>query len=122
MRFSETAARQIGIEPQQHQLLLAIKGLPAGTRPTIRAISERLCLRHNSTVELINRLAKTGTLVRRPCEHDHREVLVALTPQGEEVLRRLSVLHVEELRTAGPALLEALECILHGANVPEACA
>jgi hypothetical protein len=28
LRFSENAARQAGIEPQQHQLLLAIKGSP----------------------------------------------------------------------------------------------
>ena len=30
LRFSENAARQAGIEPQQHQLLLAVKGLPEG--------------------------------------------------------------------------------------------
>ena len=45
LRFSEEAARVNGIEPQQHQMLLAIKGLPEGTRPTITAVSARLCLR-----------------------------------------------------------------------------
>src|SRR5438309_5415760 len=98
LHFSESAARTLGIEPQQHQLMLVIKGLPAGTRPTIRAISSRLCLRHNSTVELVNRLAERGALVRRPCEQDRREVLVELTPHGEELLRRLSVLHWGELQ------------------------
>jgi hypothetical protein len=52
LHFSEEVARARGIEPQQHQLLLAIKGLPKGTRPTITAVSSRLCLRHHSTVEL----------------------------------------------------------------------
>src|SRR5579875_736442 len=73
LRFSEEAARSFGIEPQQHQLLLVIKGLPAGTRPTVRNLSNRLCLRHNSTVELINRLAERGAVMRRQSEQDRRE-------------------------------------------------
>ena len=117
LRFSEESARAHGVEPQQHQLMLVIKGLPSGTRPTIRAISSRLCLRHNSTVELINRLAERGALVRQPCEQDRREVLIELTPYGEELLRRLSVLHWEELQTSGPALSAALESIVR--NAPE---
>jgi len=100
--------------------MLVIKGLPPGTRPTIRAISSRLCLRHNSTVELINRLADRGALVRRPCEQDRREVLVELTPHGEELLRRLSVLHWQELQSSGPALSDALQGIVRNAPEPQA--
>src|SRR5579863_5643742 len=80
---SEEAARSKGIEPQQHQLLLAIKGLPEGTRPTVSALSWRLCLRHHSTVELVNRLVERGAVMRRHSEQDRREVLVELTPYGE---------------------------------------
>ena len=120
LRFSEEAARSHGVEPQQHQLMLVIKGLPPGTRPTIRAISSRLCLRHNSTVELINRLADRGALIRRPCEQDRREVLVELTPHGEELLRRLSVLHWQELQSSGPALSDALQGIVRNAPEPQA--
>src|SRR5271166_1710650 len=58
IHFSEEAARSIGLEPQQHQLMLAIKGLRAGVKPTISAVSEKLCLRHHSTVELIDRLER----------------------------------------------------------------
>src|SRR5579863_7845406 len=90
---SEEAARENGIEPQQHQLLLAIKGLPEGTRPTVTVLASRLCLRHHSTVELINRLADHGAVVRRSSDKDRREVLVELTPYGEEILRKLSLLH-----------------------------
>ncbi len=87
LHFSEEAARQHGIEPQQHQLMLAIKGLPAGMRPTVTVISSRLCLRHHSTVELINRLVDRGAITRRHSDHDRREVLVELTPQGEKLLQ-----------------------------------
>lgn len=113
LHFSEEAAREKSIEPQQHQLMLAIKGLPEGTRPTVRALSSRLCLRHHSTVELINRAVERGVLMRRHSDEDRREVLVELTRHGEELLQELSVLHLQELQTAGPALSEALYAIVH---------
>ncbi len=58
MRFSENAAQQAGMEPQQHQLLLALKGLPRGMKPTINALAERLQLQHHSTVGLVDRLVE----------------------------------------------------------------
>ena len=112
LRFSEEVAREHGLEPQQHQLLLALKGIPEDIRPTIRAISLRICLRHNSTVELINRLVERGLLTKRHCEEDRREVLVELTPAGEALLRSLSMLHLEELQSSGRALVNALEGLL----------
>lgn len=113
LHFSEEAARIHGIEPQQHQLLLAIKGLPEGTRPTITALSSRLCLRHHSTVELINRLVERGAVARRHSEEDRREVLIELTARGEQLLSSLSVLHWHVLRNAGPVLSEALQAFSH---------
>ena len=112
LHFSEEAARQNGIEPQQHQLMLAIKGLPKDMRPTVTVLSSRLCLRHHSTVELIDRLVERGAAIRRHSEHDRREVLIELTSRGEELLRRLSVLHWQELQTSGPVLSNALHAIV----------
>ena len=112
LHFSEEAARANGLEPQQHQLLLALKGLPPGTRPTVTALSTRLCLRHHSTVELINRLAERGAVLRRHSDQDRREVLVELTPHGEQLLRQLSLLHWQELQTSGPALSNSLHAIV----------
>jgi DNA-binding MarR family transcriptional regulator len=114
LHFSEEVARAQGIEPQQHQLLLAIKGLPPGARPTIAALSRQLYLRHHSTVELVNRLEERRAVKRRQGTKDRREVLVEITEHGEELLRQLSVLHWEELRVSGPALSEALRAVLHG--------
>ena len=113
LHFSEEAARSKGIKPQQHQLLLAIKGLPEGIRPTVNILSQRLCLRHHSTVELVDRLVEHGAVRRRHSDQDRREVLVELTPHGEDLLRQLSVLHWEELRSSGPALSEALWAAVH---------
>ena len=112
LNFSERAARDAKIEPQQHQLLLALKGLPPDRRPTVRALAERLQLRHNSAVELAQRSIDRGLVERRSSDADRREVLLRVTPQGERVLRGLTVAHRAELRSAAPLLLGALETLV----------
>ena len=109
LSFSAEAARSAGIEPQQHQLLLSIKGLPQELAPTIGVVAERLQLHHNSAVELVQRAEEQGMVTRRVGETDRRQVLLRVTPRGERLLRRLSVMHREELRSAAPELLAALE-------------
>jgi DNA-binding MarR family transcriptional regulator len=115
VRFSEQAARNAGMEPRQHQLLLAIKGLPKDVRPRIGELAERLQLQHHSTVELANRLAKGGYIRRRRDSEDRREVLLNLTAKGENVLRRLSLDHRQELRNAGPTLMRSLVRVIGSA-------
>jgi DNA-binding MarR family transcriptional regulator len=112
VQFSERAAREAGIEPQQHQLLLAIKGLPEGARPTIRELAGRMLLKHHSTVELIDRLERRGAVARTPSQDDAREVLIRLTRTGEGILRRLSLAHRQELETTGPELARALKNVI----------
>lgn len=107
VRFSEQAARTAGLEPQQHQLLLALRGL-AGGEATVREVAEWLQLQHNSTVELLDRLEARGFVSRRRSTDDRRVVKVTLLPAGEEVLASLSRLHAEELREAAPELVRRL--------------
>ena len=112
LRFSEAAARKLGLEPQQHQILLAIKGMEPGTKPTVGELATRLQTRHHSVVELIDRLEARQLVSRRRSEQDRRQVWVELTPEGERILEALSVEHRAELETAGPALLDALRALL----------
>jgi DNA-binding MarR family transcriptional regulator len=116
--FSEQVARSAGLEPQQHQLLLALKGLPDGARPRIGELAERLQLQHHSTVELANRLAAGGYVRRSRAGDDRREVLLALTAKGEKVLRDLSVHHRDELRTQGLVLVAALKRVTGSRKAP----
>jgi DNA-binding MarR family transcriptional regulator len=109
--FSEEMVREAGMEPQQHQLLLAVKGLPDGVTATIGELAERLQLKHHSTVELVNRLAKLGYVAREAGKQDRRQVMIHLTKSGANVLRRLSIVHHEELEIAGPRLAKALRAI-----------
>jgi len=110
--FSESVAKTQGVEPQQHQLLLAVQGLPEGVKPTIRQIASRLYIQHHSAVELVNRLESTGAVARSPGPDDKREVWVHLTAKGRAILRGLALEHRTELERSGPELARALSAVL----------
>lgn len=112
LHFSETTAKQHGIEPQQHQLLLAVQGLPQEVRPTIREIASRLFIEHHSAVELVNRLEAKGAIARCAGTEDKREVLLRLTPSGRATLRKLALAHRTEVERSGPELARALQSTL----------
>jgi DNA-binding MarR family transcriptional regulator len=109
LHFSEEAATQAGLTPQQHQLLLQIAGAPEGTTTTIGYVAERLALRHHSTVELSNRCVDAGLLIRRHDEHDGRVVILELTAAGSRVLHSLSEDHARELDELAPKLIQSLK-------------
>ncbi len=112
MEFSERQARAAGLEPRQHQVLLAIRGAAGGRAATIGDLAGRLLLRHHSTVELVDRLEEGGLVARRRGALDRRQVFVQLSARGSRVLDRLSRIHLAELRSSGPALARALAELL----------
>ena len=114
--FSENAASDAGVEPQQHQLLLAVQGMPAGHKVRIGDLAEKLQIRHHSAVELVGRMESKGLVTRVPGETDRREVHVRLTTRGSRILRALTVMHREELRRAAPALVSTLRRVCEGAR------
>jgi len=116
LHFSEATATGHGIEPQQHQLLLTVEGLPEGVDPTIGEIASRLFIQHHSAVELVNRMEKAGTVRRHQGEQDRRQVWVRLTASGRSLLRRLAIAHREELERTGPELARALRSVLRHAG------
>lgn len=111
LHFSEEAARSAGVEPQQHQLMLAIKALEPEPA-SITHLAERLLLRHNSVVGLIDRLEQAGLVKRVRSEADRRSAQVLLTQNGSKILQKLSLHHRRELKTAMPQLLESLTAII----------
>jgi len=112
LRFSENAAREAGAEPQQHQLLLAVRGLPDDLKPTIGGLAERMQLQHHSTVELVDRLVERGFLCRLRATDDRRKVLVKLTHDGEQFLKKLSLHHLQELQSTGPKFVKILQRLI----------
>jgi DNA-binding MarR family transcriptional regulator len=111
LAFTERAAREAGLEPQQYQLLLMIKGLPPPLTPTISVLADRMAVRHHSMVELVDRLVERGLVRRERGSADRREVLVVLTAAAERVARRISLKHHKQLKSAAPSLIEALNSL-----------
>ncbi len=108
----EMAARSVGLEPQQYQGLLMLRGLPRGKAPTIRALAERLQIRHHSAVELVDRMQKRGLFRRERSKDDRREVLVSVTARGEKLLRRMVRHRMAEMAIYGPELARALGLVI----------
>ncbi len=105
LRFSEQAAREEGITPQQHQLLLAVKGFPGRESATVTELADRLQMRQHSMVGLIDRTVAQGLVRREPGVTDRRQVFIVLTGQGQEMLGRLASQHRRELMTMRETLL-----------------
>ncbi|MEO7719021.1 MAG: MarR family transcriptional regulator [Capsulimonas sp.] len=104
LRFSEEAARAAGVTPQQHQLLLAVKGQPGRDWASVGDLADALQIHHNAAVGLVSRTEAAGLVARAQSEEDRRQVRVTLTPKGEEMLAHLSQRHLSELQAMGETL------------------
>ncbi len=108
LRHMEEAARSLGANPQQYQLVLAVKSLPRDVTPTITRLAERMQLNHNSMVELVDRCEENRLLRRTRSGNDRRQVTLSVTPEGENLLRRLGAAAREELQDMGPSLVGSI--------------
>ena len=111
LQFSEKAAARSGLQPQQHQLLLQVAGVPNGVLATVGYVTERLGLRHNTVVELSKRSEEAGLVARKQDADDRRRVILKLTPRGRKILDALSEDHARELNELAPQLIEALSAL-----------
>jgi DNA-binding MarR family transcriptional regulator len=111
LRFSERASREAGISPQQHQLLLTIKGMHGRTWANVAEIAERLQVSHHAAVALVTRAQNLRLVKRTQGKEDRRTVQVSLTAKGEDLIERLSELHHEELGRLSQILLKQLQVI-----------
>ncbi len=120
INFSENNARNAGIDPQQHQLLLTVRAVGPVNGVSVGDIAERLQLRHHSVVELVDRAVEHGLVRRERSSADRRRVNVRLTDDGRAMLARLSSGNLAELRAQAPTLVTALQHLLASRDEPEA--
>ncbi|MGO9841270.1 MAG: MarR family transcriptional regulator [Candidatus Acidiferrales bacterium] len=109
LHFTEQAARSVGLNPRQHQPLLAFKGLPSHIHPSVGELARRLHVQPHTTVELANHVVLSGYLRRRRGGRDRREALPSLTRKGQRLLRELSLYLLTELCNAGPNVIHVLQ-------------
>lgn len=115
LRFSERAARDCGVTPQQHQLMLGVAGFTQRGTATISELAEFLQERNNSVVGLVERAVESGLVTRQPGAADRRQVVVSLTEKGEAVLSRLTQMHHEEVRRVRAGFLTGWDWPRRGA-------
>ena len=108
LAFSEARAAEVGLTPQQHQALLAIRAAEPGTA-TIGHLAEWLILKPHSASGLVDRLEALGLLERRISSKDRRQAQVVLTERADMLLAQLSITHREEIRRLGPMLAGLLD-------------
>jgi DNA-binding MarR family transcriptional regulator len=101
LRYSEEITQAAGITPLQYQMLLHVRGMPGRTWATVGELAERLQAAPNGTAALVNRCESAGLVVRKPGEHDRRQVEVHLTQQGERCLLKLASMHLAEMQAFG---------------------
>jgi DNA-binding MarR family transcriptional regulator len=108
LAFSEDAARKAGLPSQQHQAILAIRGLAPETGMTVNDLAEQLLLKPQTTVELVDRLEDAGLVRRDRDEVDRRRVRLALTAKANRLLEKLSAEHLSQIRRDAPELIALL--------------
>jgi DNA-binding MarR family transcriptional regulator len=108
LSFSESASEKFGIAAQQYQLMQVIGATAEGQVTSISYLADRMILRHNSMVELVDRAERAGLVARRNDASDLRRSLVELTPEGWSILQKLVALHLEELQKHADGMIRAL--------------
>jgi DNA-binding MarR family transcriptional regulator len=97
-QWSRAEAEAHGLTHTQHQLLLAVRGFeghPAG--PTIGDVAALLLVKHHTAGELVDRAQALRLVARVRDAEDHRRVRLRLTKRGDQVLRDLTKVHLEEV-------------------------
>lgn len=114
VRSSDGAAKEAGLQPQQYQLLLALRAIPPKPEATVGRLAQCLSLKHHSVVGLIDRLESRGYVRRRRNAENRREVLIQLLPLGRRTLDKVVRQRLHELRASGQALVASIAAILDG--------
>src|SRR5262245_1460764 len=87
MHSSERIAREEGLTPSRHVLLLMIKTAAAG-RSTVTELAGRMQLTQSTVTELVTRAEGAGLVEREQSADDARVHWLRLTEEGEARLAR----------------------------------
>lgn len=109
--FSSYEVQKLSLTPQQHQALLAIKGLPRSQRMSIGMLADRLLVAPQTATGLVDRLEEEGLVERQAVKSDGRKQTLALTAKAEKILEGLSGVHLHEIREMAPKLMLALRAL-----------
>jgi DNA-binding MarR family transcriptional regulator len=109
LAFSEQAARNAGLTPQQHQAVLIIRGFGSEQGVTVGDLASHLLLKPQTAVGLVDRLVEANLVARVPDMDDRRRVLLKLTAKAGKIVKKLSADHLSEIRSDAPQLINLLQ-------------
>ena len=110
LRFSkELVKTTAGLNSEQYEALLAIKAFTSNNALTIAELSERLQVKHHSTVNIVDRLVARKLVRRNTSSHDRRARHLKLTPAGNDLIERLAAVHRQEIRRRSAEIIAVLE-------------
>lgn len=109
---SDKDALEVDLEPQQYLLLLYLFARPDDQETDTKYVAERLVIKHNSAVELVDRACSGGLIKRLDSRADHRRKLLRLTAKGRRVISKLVEVRLRELKQSGPVIIHSLEHVL----------
>jgi DNA-binding MarR family transcriptional regulator len=114
LRFSKEFLDQHKLTPEQYEALLATHTFSDHNGMLVGQLSERLQVRHHTTVALSNKLVDRGLVTKRRGRADRRHVYIKLTAKGEGLLRKLAAVHRQAIRDYSAELIEALKSLQGG--------
>ena len=105
--FTEMSTGRVGLTPQQHQVLLALRA-SEHMELTIGQLAGVMLLKPHSISGLADRLEDLGLVDRVQGEGDRRRVNLRLTGKASGLLNSLGQVHMAELRRIRPLLTRLL--------------
>jgi DNA-binding MarR family transcriptional regulator len=110
LSFSESILAAVGLtSPQYQALLILVRSHDEGV--TVGALAKELLLVPHGAVQIVNRLAETGLVVRRSDASDARLSRVHVTPKGMQLMQTLVKAHTGELREQERLLRRGLDSL-----------
>jgi DNA-binding MarR family transcriptional regulator len=108
---------EVGLSFTQMKALFLLSELKEGS---VKELADRLSMSLPAMSRSVDGLVGRGFVARRECEHDRRSKLIALLPQGRDVLDRLMAAREAALTEFAAELPDDERTALHTALLPVA--
>ena len=97
----------------EYELLSMVSEAP-GARMRMAAVADLIVQSRSRVSHTATRLEKRGWVQRMPSVRDGRGVVLALTPEGREMVEQLAPVHVESVRAALLDHISGEELVAYG--------
>ena len=119
--LEEEMFRPFGLTPQQYNVLRLLEAEGADPLPTL-ALADRLVSRAPDITRIIDKLEQSGWVRRERPAENRRQVLISLTPTGEQLLKQIDIplraCHNRQLGHLSADEMTELICLLRKARQP----